>query len=182
MQEHEDFIAIDKELIVEQLMHMHGTELTNLAYTYVRDWGLAQEIVQDVFFKCYIHLDTFRGEAAYKTWLYRITINRSLDELRKKAFRHLFHLPLSTFFSLKSSAPTPEEVLLEKNNHKKIAQSVLALPTKYREVIILHYYSGFKTEEIGQFLRLNPNTIRTRLHRARHLLEKSLREVDRNEG
>lgn len=49
----------DNEVLIEQLMVLHGTELTNLAYAYIRDWPLAQDIVQDVFVKCYLKLDDF---------------------------------------------------------------------------------------------------------------------------
>lgn len=181
MEELDPLMEPDKEALLEHLMRMHGTELTNFAYTYVQDWGLAQEIIQDVFVKCYFNLDSFRGEASYKTWLFRITINRCRDEMRKKSFQKLLTVPLTSFFSLRSPSPTPEVQVLEKSDREKLAQLVLSLPTIYREVIILYYYSGFKTEETGRMLQVNAKTVRTRLRRARLLLQKKIEEVDRNE-
>lgn len=181
LEEREPLLEPDKEALVEQLMRMHGTELTNFAYTYVRDWGLAQEIVQDVFVRCYFNLDSFRGEASHKTWLFRITMNRCRDEMRKKSFQKLLTIPLSSFFSLTSNSPTPEDEFLEKSEQEKLAELVLRLPARYREVIILYYYSGFKTEEISRMMEVNAGTVRTRLRRARQLLQKKIEEVSRGE-
>jgi RNA polymerase sigma-70 factor, ECF subfamily len=177
----ERILEMDKEVLVENLMHKHGTELTNLAYTYVRDWGIAEEVIQDVFFKCYQNLDGFRGDATLKTWLYRIAINRCRDEMRKATFRRIMAKPLASFFSLKSLTPSPEDLLVEKGEKEVIVDHVLSLPTKYKEVILLYYYSNLTTEEIGQLMQQNGKTIRTRLHRARQLLLKKIGEVDTNE-
>jgi RNA polymerase sigma-70 factor, ECF subfamily len=174
-------IESDKEVLVVELMEKHGTELVNLAYTYVQDWGIAEEVIQDVFFKCYQNLDAFRGDASLKTWLYRIAINRCRDEMRKASFRKLMAHPLSNFFSLKSNSSSPEEQLVARTEKEVIADHVLSLPSKYREVIILYYYSNLKTEEIAQLIQQNAKTIRTRLRRARQFLQERLGEVDTNE-
>ena len=181
MDDVDTFYENNKEVLVEDLMQKHGNELTNLAYTYVHDWGRAEEIIQDVFFKCYKNLDAFRGDASYKTWLYRIAINRCRDEMKKASFRNLMAHPISAFFSLKSNSPSPEEVFITKGEREAIAAHVLSLPTKYREVIILYYYSNLKTDEISQLLKQNAKTVRTRLRRARLLLEERIGEVDIHE-
>ncbi|MGM8214566.1 sigma-70 family RNA polymerase sigma factor [Bacillaceae bacterium W0354] len=170
-------LVTDKEDLVEYLMLEHGTELTNLAYTYVRDWGTAEEIIQDVFFKCYQKLDSFRGDASLKTWLYRIAINRCKDEMRKVSIRKIMTQPVSSFFSLRSPTSSPEDSLISKGEKKEIADHVLSLPPKYREVIILYYYSNLKTKEISQLIQVNDKTIRTRLRRARQLLQDKMGEV-----
>lgn len=163
-------VGVDKVVVLEDLMEKHGRELTNFAYVYVQDWGVAEEVIQDVFLKCYQNLDTFRGDASLKTWIYRITINRCRDEIRKSSVRKLLTSPLSYFYPLKSSELTPEDLLVLESEQERIAHVVLSLPIKYREVIILHYYANLKTEEIGRLIETNAKTVRTRLRRARQLL------------
>lgn len=108
-------------------------------------------------------------------------MNRCRDEMRKKSFQKLLTIPLSSFFSLTSNSPTPEDEFLEKSEQEKLAELVLRLPARYREVIILYYYSGFKTEEISRMMEVNAGTVRTRLRRARQLLQKKIEEVSRGE-
>ena len=111
MDDVDTFYENNKEVLVEDLMQKHGNELTNLAYTYVHDWGRAEEIIQDVFFKCYKNLDAFRGDASYKTWLYRIAINRCRDEMRKASFR------ISIFF-IKKQFPFPRRSIHYKRGER----------------------------------------------------------------
>jgi RNA polymerase sigma factor (sigma-70 family) len=77
------------EEIIEEIMVTYGTELTMLAYSYVKDVNTAKNIVQNVFIKCYYNLLKYKGESSLKTWLYRITINQCKDYLRSAYFRKI---------------------------------------------------------------------------------------------
>lgn len=79
----------DLGTLIEQLMDLYAEKVYLLAYSYVKDRGLAEDISQEVFLKAYKYLDNFRGEAAIKTWIYRITVNTSKDFLKKKGLKQL---------------------------------------------------------------------------------------------
>jgi RNA polymerase sigma-70 factor, ECF subfamily len=93
MTEHEEAIEFtslsDDELFIK-LVDLYGDMVKRVAFTYVRDIKMAEDIVQDVFIKCYNNLAHFQGKSTYKTWIYRITINHRKDVMRKRFFLN-FH-------------------------------------------------------------------------------------------
>ncbi|WP_233786065.1 sigma factor [Planococcus halotolerans] len=72
----------DAEQWLVEIMDTYGDRLTKLAYSYVRDWGTAQEVVQDVFLICYKKRESYEETGYFKAWIYQITINRCKDVLR----------------------------------------------------------------------------------------------------
>ncbi len=158
-------------------MNEHGSHMTRLAYSYVKDMTTAEDIAQDVFLKCYTKLDSFKGNSSLKTWLNRITINKCKDHLKSGWKRYMqFDLP---FFSQPKTHETPESEVTTQMEHDALTQFVLQLPVKYREVTILHYYQDYSTKEISEILDLKDTSVRTRLRRARQMLEEYLEK--RNE-
>jgi RNA polymerase sigma-70 factor, ECF subfamily len=99
-----------KDDILIYLMNEYGTMVKRLAFSYVKDTSLAEDIAQEVFISTYKNLDSFKGESSYKTWIYRIAINRSKDMVKSKAFRMV---SLSTIINpfKKSSTSTEVEVI-----------------------------------------------------------------------
>ncbi|WP_260412623.1 sigma-70 family RNA polymerase sigma factor [Alkalihalobacillus sp. TS-13] len=166
-----------KEEVLEHMMDQYGEKLTRLAYTYVKDWGKAEDIVQESFVACYTKLDTFRGESSVKTWIYRITINRCHDYHRTWSFKNL-HFTDKISRWMKGEAQTPEADLIAKDESETLAKQVLTLPLKYREVLLLYYFEELSIQEISMMLLTNESTIKTRLHRGRQLLK----EVISSEG
>ncbi|KAA0543105.1 sigma-70 family RNA polymerase sigma factor [Bacillus sp. BGMRC 2118] len=164
----------DKELIIEELLDKYGSEVKRLAFLYVKDTSLAEDIMQEVFIACYKSLDSFKGESSYRTWLIRITINKSKDALRKWSFKNLVYK--SSIF-IKDSK-TPESISFQKIENGLLMQRILELPLKYRELILLYYYQELTIEEICKITKLNVNTIKTRLHRARKILNNTIKEGD----
>lgn len=170
MEEHDVYLS--KEKLLESLIEDYGTELKRIAYLYVKDHALAEDIIQEVFISSYHHLDSFRQESSYRTWLMRITVNKSKDALKRWSFRN--------FISKADIEPemlnihTPESDTVSGIEKKELIQAVLKLPIKLREVIILFYYKDFSVVEISSILQLNENTIKTRLFRAREKLRTKL--------
>ena len=134
---------------------------------------MTDDLVQDVFLKVYLNLDTFEENAALKTWLYRIAINQCKDYFRSWHHRKVRLARTLDIFE-KTSDQTPEEHALKKDENIAISQVIFAMNRKYREVTLLHYYRDFSLEEIASLLELNPSTVRSRLHRARAQLKKKL--------
>ena len=158
------------------LMNEYGDRLTKLAYTYVKDVGKAQEIVQDVFVTCYEQYEKVRQIEKIKPWLYRVTINRAKDVLRSNwVKRVLLH---NTLANDQITSNLTEEMILQNDEQTTLFHMILALPVKYREVILLFYYEDCSIDDIAKTLKINPNTIKTRLKRGRSLLEKHWKELD----
>lgn len=169
-----------KDELLQQLMQEYGEQLIRLAFTYTKDWGKAEDIVQDVFLTCYLKLDTFRGESSHKTWLYRITINRCKDSLKRWSFKHIL------FFAKpeEKSSPhladnlqeTPDSLLMRQLDAMEMEQKIFQLPVIYREVIILYYYEEMSLREMCELLNVKSNTLRSRLARGRKLIEEKLED------
>lgn len=174
-----DISGINKETLLEELIETYGNKVLKLAYTYVKDQKVAEDITQEVFIKCFQNWGKFRGDASVKTWLYSITINTCKDYLKSWSFRNLlFHDFTPKQKDLKDHVL---ENVLERSRKKELAAAVLSLPVKYREVMILFYYENYRVEEISAFIKENENTIRTRLKRGRELLYKKLGKETRDE-
>ncbi|MFS0862094.1 sigma-70 family RNA polymerase sigma factor [Fredinandcohnia sp. 179-A 10B2 NHS] len=165
----------DTSTFIEDLINKYERQITNFVYTYVKDWSAAQEITQDVFIKAYEKSYTFEGRSNVKTWLFTIAANQSKDylralERRKKGLKYLFSNMITNV-----EKNTPETIFITNESNQTLAESVLALPVIYREVVILFYYEDLPTKEIGDLLQMSSSTVRTRLNRARQML-KSLDE------
>lgn len=163
---------VDKERVIHEWMNLYSSNVYLLAYSYVKDKGLAEDISQEVFIKCFKHLGKFRGEANIKSWIYRITVNTAKDTLKSKSF-NILKLPKSFFENLKRSSSS-EDIIVEQDENEALLQTVLSLATKYREVIILHYFEEQKIDEIAEILNVNRSTVKTRLARARAILKDQL--------
>lgn len=163
---------ISNEEKLEWLMNEYGGNVARLAFTYMKQKQLAEDIAQEVFIKCYENLDNFRYEASYRTWLYRITVNLCKDKLRSWSFRNLV---LTEIFSkTKSINSSPEMEIISLEDKQLISEKILSLPVKYREVVILYYYEEMSYNQISDLLNISLQTIKSRLHRARLLLKTSL--------
>lgn len=155
------------------VMEEHGEYCLRVAYLYVRDWAMAEEIVQDVFLAYYHQQERFEQRASLKTYLVKITVHKSHDYLRSwKNKRHL----LLEKFHIGVSKRTPEKALVEIDERKTLTNVLFQIPILYREVVILYYYQELKIREIADILRSTENTVKTRLHRARKMLYELLDE------
>ena len=167
--------SLDREQLLEDLMEQYGEQVKKLAYSYVRNWPIAEDVAQEVFISVYKNLHRFRGDASYKSWIYKIAINKSKDALKTRFLR-----PDKLFKKLKTlgiaEEQSAEDWAMVRDEDRALSQMVLDLPLKYREVIILYYYEGLKLEEITAYTKLNLSTVKTRLRRAKGLLRKMYEE------
>jgi len=165
----------NKHEALEYLMKRFGDKVIKLAYYYVRDRYQAEDISQEVFCKVYEHLDNFRGDSSYYTWIYRITVNKCRDYLTSSSFKKLlFWDNTRKLDRIKNQSNTNR--LFEEVEGGEVFSKVMDLPTKYRMVIVLYYFEELTTVEIASILNLKESTVRTRLCRAREKLKKILTE------
>ena len=155
-------------LNIEEMIARYGDDILRLCLLYLGDRQLAEDAFQETFVKAWKGRDSFRGACSEKTWLSRIAVNTCRDMLRSGWFRMMKRSePVESLFDL----PAPEGT-----EAAPVREAVLALPGKYREVIVLYYDRDMKLGEIAEALHLPVNTVSTRLRRARVLLKKTLGE------
>jgi RNA polymerase sigma-70 factor, ECF subfamily len=156
----------EREKIIEMVMDEYGTKLKRMIYSYVKDWEVASDITQEVFITVYEKLLSFNQRSSFKTWLYTIAINKSKDYLKSWHYRNLV-INEKLFFFKQSNEKSPESIMIEEDERGELAKAIMALPVKYREVFLLHYYQGFTYTEISEALQLPIATVRTRLFRGK---------------
>lgn len=167
---------LPKEDLLVWLMDEYGDMVIRLAYMYVKEKQLAEDISQEVFINCFNSLDKFQNRATYKTWLYRITVNKCKDVLKSWSYKNILYKETISSF-LRGRSQSIDCKLEEIEERDKIFVKVITLPIKLREVIILHYYEELSIHEISELLSLNSNTVKTRLHRGRNVLKLSFEEA-----
>ncbi len=158
------------------LVQRHQRLVFNVVLRMLQDYEEASEITQETFFAAWQGLPSFRGEARFATWLYRIAYNCALKQLeRRKRERSL-------------QAAMEAEQILEELNKEKQAEDILELrarqamvreqmeklPAKYRSVLVLRHLQEMTYEEMADILSMPIGTIKTHLFRARHLLKERL--------
>ena len=158
---------------LEELIYTYSDYLYRIAYSYVKDEQTAEEVVQDVFFKFYKTSIQFENQAHIKTYLTRMIINRSYDYLRswkhkKQTIFEVFHQKINGV-DIKA---------IEQEEEAAIWQSILSLPVKFRETIILYYYEDLSIKEIAALLQTAESTIKSRLQRGRLHLKSSLQDTE----
>ncbi len=150
-----------------RLMQTHGNSVLRVCYLYLKDYALAQDAAQTTFVKAWQAIHTLREDSTEKAWLMRIAVNTCKSTLRSREYRLYAHSPdMEELTDSSADDAFPDATVLN---------TVMALPEKYREVIMLHYYQGLSSPVMAKVLKLPQATILTRLHRARKLLESQLK-------
>ncbi|MDX1770700.1 MAG: sigma-70 family RNA polymerase sigma factor [Planococcaceae bacterium] len=164
--------SYEYHILFEDLIDQYSEELLRLAFTYVKNRQAAEDVVQDVFLRAFEKRDDFKGLSSYKTYLYRMTINRCYDHLRSWSFKNI---QISNKIALIFHGDNSTETLaITKNEKFMLGKEILTLALKYREVLILYYYKDLNVDEIATILNCSTNTVKTRLKRAREKLKVKL--------
>jgi RNA polymerase sigma-70 factor (ECF subfamily) len=151
-----------------QLYHEHSQAVYYLALRYLGDPQRAEDVTHDVFLKVYRKLDEFRGESAFRTWLYRITINHCHN---LQASWHQRHMVSGMDETLLDTAPatseSPLRLLEVKELGERIAQTMDRLAPEYRLLLLLVADEELSYDEIGELTGQTADAVRGKLHRAR---------------
>ena len=132
--------------------------------------GAAEELTQDVFVRAWEKLGSFRGEAAFGTWLHRLAVNLLLSErTRRGRERHRLDEDDAALDRQAGRRETPEVGM-------DLDVAIGRLPDGARQIFVLHDVEGYKHEEIGEILGVSPGTSKSQLHRARQTLRVLLRK------
>lgn len=149
----------------ETIVRQYQKQLLVVAFHYCQNRQDAEDVVQEVFVRLYTLDKRFDSDEHLRNWLIRTTINRSKD-LMRSAWRR--SVPLENVSALLSDTYDADS---------DVANAVMSLPQKYREVVLLYYYADYSCTEIASMLHRRTTTVQTQLQRARSLLRQELKEV-----
>jgi RNA polymerase sigma-70 factor (ECF subfamily) len=167
------FIDGDKSSF-QVLVKRHKEKVRNIIYITMNNSALVDDIAQDVFITVYKNLKYFRFESQFTTWLYRITVNRCKDYLRKMNVRRIFS-PIEDGTEI-SEYSTP----VEDNDISRIVMDAISkLPVKLRMPLILKDIEGFSYQEISESLNCEMGTVKSRIFRGREKLKEILQPLEK---
>ena len=150
--------------------------LTKFIYGFVRDHHSAEDLVQETLLKVLRNLGRYRGQAAFKTWVFTIARNLCLDHLRVSGRSRLRLLGSLEPDEGQASTPDPRERLELAESRAQVAAAMTALAPEARELLLLRIYHGLSYREIARLRGVAPAGMGTRLLRARRGLSKRLRD------
>jgi RNA polymerase sigma-70 factor (ECF subfamily) len=165
------------EAAVRLIMQSNNRRLYRLARGILRNDSEAEDVVQETYFRAFTHLESFRGESSLATWLARIAVNEALGRLRKQRPS----IDLDTLapgvleaqiiqFPLSAVSEDPEKTMAQREIQHVVEHAIDELPDGFRIVFITRVIEGMNVEETAEILGLKPETVKTRLHRARAML------------
>ncbi|MBY5757664.1 RNA polymerase sigma factor [Rhizobium leguminosarum] len=171
------------EPAIRAIVQRHNQRLFRAARAIIRNDAEAEDVVQAAYVKAFTNLATFRGEAQLSTWLTRITLNEALGRVRARTnTTGLEEIDMQTMapggevlqFPSSVSATDPETELARSQARHLLENAVDELPDDFRAVFVLRDVEGMSTDEAASYLGIRPETAKTRLHRARKMMRRSI--------
>ena len=170
-----------------ELVRRYERPVFSLIFRMVRDRETAEDLAQDAFIKVLNHLDKYRPEFKFSSWLFKIANNVAIDALRKRQLDTISmdgspHAGTAseveaTSFELADDAESPLDELASRELGAIIEQAIAKLRPEYRNCIMLRHVEGRSYEEIAATLDLPLGTVKTYIHRARHQLREALEHL-----
>jgi RNA polymerase sigma-70 factor, ECF subfamily len=174
------------EPAIRALTRRYNRRLFRLARSILRNDGEAEDVVQEAWVRAFTALDGFRGDAAFSTWLTRIALNEALGRRRRErptldwetygdvaSEAEIINFPVSAMVS------DPERTMARSEIRNVLERSIDELPDAFRAVFVARIVEGMSVEETAELFAIKPETVKTRLHRARRLLRET---IDRQLG
>jgi RNA polymerase sigma-70 factor (ECF subfamily) len=165
------------EAAIRSIMQANNRRLYRLARGILRNDAEAEDVVQETYVRAFTHLAEFRGDSSLATWLARIAMNEALGRLRRqRPGVEWTSLPPGTLeaqiIQFPHSAPSedPEKSMAQRQIQHVVEHAIDELPEAFRIVFITRVIEGMNVEETAEILGLKPETVKTRLHRARAML------------
>lgn len=161
---------------LEELMQSHESRIYAIALRMMGNREDAQDCAQEAMVRIYRAMGSFKGQSALATWIYRITMNTCLDELRRRKARKVTSLDslVDNGWSPTDTGDTPEEHGLRVEKQNALNQAIQSLPDDMRAAIILRDVKGYSYDEIASILDANVGTIKSRISRGREKLREIL--------
>ncbi len=189
-----DWCSLDDDILIkahlkgdpkafEVLFKKYREQVARLVYSIVKHEALVQDIVQEVFLLVFRHLSKFRQHAAFKTWIYRITVNESLRQLERA--RRWQPLPdgdaerskIPSTLVVFENGESPERVLIDGEQKALVHDALNSIRPHHRTILVLYYLEDLSVQEIAEVLEIPEGSVKSRLFYARDGLRKVLDPV-----
>jgi RNA polymerase sigma-70 factor (ECF subfamily) len=176
--------AAGDEAAFNYLTQKYHRPIIHFLFRMVRNQAIAEEMAQEVFLRVYRSRTSYRAEAKFTTWLYRIAtnlaVNHARDSKNERAVQTVYldspDEETGTKPDVADDDPSAEQQLLIDERSKAIRKHVMALPERQRMAVVMHKYQGMEYREIGQVLKLSESAIKSLLFRAYQTLRETLKE------
>ncbi len=151
----------------EKTYQQYGEMLYRIAYVHLGDTYSAEDVLQDVFLALYGNAPKFKTEEHRKAWLIRVTHNKCVNYLKRAGYN-----PADIDELQIPARKSNDDARLD------VVKQITALPSRYKTVVILHYYNDYSVEEIAKILKISKSAVKMRLKRSRELLKIQLEDYD----
>jgi len=164
----------------EVLVGRHQTSVLNLIYRYVGDRTKARDLAQEVFIKVWRAAKSYAPKAKFATWIYRITANLCLNELKSVKGKKFIQLeseedrPNSDYQTHSNASQSPEDILMAEESSRQISVALQSLPENQRMALILKRYDNLSYEEIARVMGCSVSAVESLLVRAKRNLQEKL--------
>jgi RNA polymerase sigma-70 factor (ECF subfamily) len=188
-----DWSSLDDDILVkaylrgetaafEVLFKKYRQMVSRLSFSIVRNAALADDVVQDVFILVHRHLPKFRWDSAFKTWLYRVTVNEALRHLDRT--RRWTQLPddgppvnPASALVAYNVGDSPERMLMESEQQALVQRALGSLRAPHRVILNLYYLEEMSVQEVAKVLEIPEGSVKSRLFYARDALKNALQPV-----
>jgi RNA polymerase sigma-70 factor, ECF subfamily len=168
-----------------QLVSRYKDSITNYLNMMVGDYDTAVDLSQETFLRVYRNIHRYSNLYQFSTWIYRIATNLAIDEIRYRKRRgRVFYRNVwgnrqsaekdASEFEITDVRRGPRDEILRKESSQVLGDAIRSLPQKYRTAFIMKEVQGLPYEDIAKALDCSAGTIKSRLHRARELLQRKL--------
>ena len=166
------------------LIQKYRKPIINFMYRMVHNQAIAEELAQEVFLRVYRSRETYRAEARFSTWLYRIATNLGVNYARDNRYERTASTvyldeadsETGTTPDVADSTPGAEAALLRRERLNAIREHVMALPERQRTAVLMHKYEGMDYKQIGDVLKLSESATKSLLFRAYQTLREKLKD------
>ena len=163
---------------LDELYANHGSGLLSYLTSYLNDRQLAEEILQDVMLAVWNNASSFRGDSKVRTWLLVIARNRAINSRRKQSPQFV---PLEDSINNYSSDTTPLDKVVKLSRHEALRKAIGTLPEMHREILVLVFFNQLSGPEVSDVLNISVGTVKSRLHRAKDALRRSMQMMGMGE-
>jgi RNA polymerase sigma-70 factor (ECF subfamily) len=168
-----------------EVMRLYQHKVFNLVFRMVGNREEAEDVAQEVFVTVFKHVDTFRGDAKFSTWLYRIATNHTRNRMKylgRRSYNHTSELDEAAERAAQDAQPStmrpqiaaPDAVLEGLQLERVVQDGIAALEPEHREVLVLRDVENLSYEEIASITAVAEGTVKSRLHRARLALKEHM--------
>lgn len=166
------------EVAFEILFKEYHLKILNLCYAMLHNRDEAEDLTQEVFLEVYRSIDKFRGKSQLSTWIYRIAVNKSINQTKKNKLRRFFSLESDSVIGTKSFEQT-DWSLEDKQYNNYLHQALDKLPTKQKKAFVLFAYDQLPQKEIAEIMNCSLQSVEILVYRARKSIQKYIESIDK---